>query len=157
MLLSPNDRNTLWHRCGIVLASRNVNVVEVSGMPFLPCFLCGRRLEKRTSKNGKPYFVCDSCGVQCFVRRQDGIERLVGLMHAAGKNVVPFEQHAHRLFEIQAILGDLQGTETQVEKLDSEIGIFFPDEDKIRACKSLKTRLETLHAELEKLAVQSTN
>jgi hypothetical protein len=113
-------------------------------------------LEKRTSKNGKPYFVCDSCGVQLFVRRQDGIERLDALMRAAEKNVIPFEQHAYRLFEIQAILGDIQGTKAQIEKLESETGLFFPDPDKTRACNSLKTRLETLHAELEKLAEKST-
>jgi hypothetical protein len=43
-----------------------------------------------------------------------------------------------------------------MEKLQSEIGIFFPNEDKVRACNSLKTRLETLHGELEKLAEKST-
>ena len=125
-------------------------------MPFLPCFLCGLKLEKRTSKTGKPYFVCDPCGVQLFVRRKDGIERLDALMHAAEKNAIPFKEHAHRLFEIQAILGDIRGTKTEIERLTGEIGVFFPDEDKIRACKSLKTRLETLHWELENLAERST-
>jgi DNA-directed RNA polymerase subunit RPC12/RpoP len=125
-------------------------------MSFLPCFLCGRKLEKRTSKNGKPYFVCDPCGIQLFVRRKDGIERLEALMRAAEQNAIPFEQHAHRLFEIQAILGDIQGTKTQIEKMESGIGIFFPDENKIRACNSLKTRLETLHSELEELAEKRT-
>jgi hypothetical protein len=109
------------------------------------------------SKSGKPYFVCDPCGIQLFVRRKDGIERLDALMRAVEKNVIPFEQHAHRLFESQAILGDIQGTRTQIEKLESEVGIIFPDQDKIRACNSLKTRLETLHSELEKLAEKSTH
>jgi len=126
-------------------------------MSFLPCFLCGRKLEKRTSKSEKPYFVCDPCGIQFFVRRKDGMERLDTLMRAAKQNAIPFEQHAHRLFEIQAILGDIQGTKTQIEKLGSEIGIFYPDEDNIRARKSLKTRLETLHSELEKLAKKGTS
>lgn len=125
-------------------------------MPFLPCFLCGSKLEKRTSKTEKPYFVCDPCGIQLFVRRKDGIERLDALMRAAEKNTIPFQQHAHRLFEVQAILGDIRGTKSEIEKLEGEIGIFFPDEDKIRACNSLKTRLKTLHAELEELAEQKT-
>src|SRR5713101_8580780 len=126
-------------------------------MSFLPCFLCCRKLEKRTSKSGKPYFVCDPCGIQFFVRRKDGIERLDALMRAAEQNAIPFEQHAHALFEIQAILDDIQGTKAQIEKLQREIGIFFPDEDKSRACNSLKTRLETLHLALEKLTERSTS
>jgi hypothetical protein len=109
------------------------------------------------SKSGKPYFVCDPCGTQFFVRRKEGIERLDALMHVAKQNSIPFEQHAHRLFEIQAILGDMQGTKAQIEQLENEIGVFFPDQDKIRACNSLKTRLETLHGELEKLAEKRTS
>jgi len=125
-------------------------------MPFLPCFLCGCKLEKRTSKNKKPYFVCDSCGIQFFVRRKAGIERLEVLIRAAEKNAIPFRQHAHTLFEIQSILAAIRGTKLEIAKLESEIGIFFPDEDKVRACKSLKTRVETLHAELEELAEKET-
>ena len=125
-------------------------------MSFLPCFLCGRRLEKRTSKTGKPYFVCDPGGIQIFVRRQDGIERLEEFMCAVEKNAIPFEQHAHRLFEIQAILSEIRGIKGEIEKLESEIGIFFPDQDKTRASNFLKTRLETLHGELKELAEKST-
>jgi hypothetical protein len=45
-------------------------------MSEIPCFLCGTRLEKRTDKNHKPYLVCDPCGLQAFVRRKLGIDRL---------------------------------------------------------------------------------
>jgi len=43
----------------------------------LPCPLCEDRLEIRISKTGKPYIVCDDCGVQMFIRYPAGIERLV--------------------------------------------------------------------------------
>ena len=125
-------------------------------MQSLPCFLCGRRLEKRVSKSDKPYFVCDSCGIQFFVRRKDGIERLEALMRAAEKNSIPFRAHAQRLSEIQAILKDMRGTKAEIEQLENEIGIIFPDKDKIRACNSLKTRLETLQVELEELVKTKT-
>lgn len=42
----------------------------------LPCPTCHRELEPRTSKKGKPYFVCELCGVQIFFRLKEGIERL---------------------------------------------------------------------------------
>ena len=106
-------------------------------MQFIPCLLCGRTLEKRTSKTGKPYFVCDPCGIQLFVRRKAGIERLAALMRAAEKNAIPFYEHAHRLFEIQAVLADIRGTKAEVARLENEIGILFPDPDRIRACKSI--------------------
>jgi hypothetical protein len=40
------------------------------------CFLCGEEIEVKNSKKGKPYFICDPCGLQAFVRRERGIERL---------------------------------------------------------------------------------
>jgi hypothetical protein len=48
-------------------------------MPKLKCFLCTDLLEQRTDKNGKPYFVCDPCGTQYFVRKPTGIAHLNAL------------------------------------------------------------------------------
>src|SRR6267154_4952547 len=45
-------------------------------MAVLSCFLCGKELDQRMAKSGKPYFVCDPCGTQFFVRRRQGIEQL---------------------------------------------------------------------------------
>jgi hypothetical protein len=38
-----------------------------------PCPLCGAGLPILTSKRGKPYFICNLCGVQIFVRGKAGI------------------------------------------------------------------------------------
>lgn len=48
---------------------------------LFPCSLCGEGLEVRESKRGKPYVVCNGCGMQMFVRTKEGIrkfEKLVG-------------------------------------------------------------------------------
>jgi hypothetical protein len=51
------------------------------------CPLCGKQREIRTSKNGKPYVVCDSpCGLQMFVRREAGIKALQSLAGNSNKN-----------------------------------------------------------------------
>src|SRR3954447_6700590 len=42
----------------------------------IPCVLCKDNLPVRTDKNNKPYFVCIPCGIQLFVRGQQGIQRL---------------------------------------------------------------------------------
>jgi len=127
-------------------------------MQFLPCFLCGAKLEKRTShKNGKPYFVCNVCGIQLFVRRPHGIQLLNKLLDNIAKNEIPFKQRAQQLYEIQALLTEINGIKEQIERLKSQIGFLFRDQDKIRACAMLKTKLQNLFKELEQLAKQDAN
>lgn len=41
-----------------------------------PCFLCGDLVQIKYSKRQKPYLVCNSCGVQIFIRGLPGIARL---------------------------------------------------------------------------------
>jgi hypothetical protein len=121
-------------------------------MQVLPCLLCGRTLEKRIDKNGKPYFVCDPCGIQMFIRRKDGIERLDKLLRASERNLIPFRQHAHRLFEIQALLTEIEGTRKEIKRLEDTVGILFRDKDKARACNLLKIQLENLFNQLKGIA-----
>ncbi len=121
-------------------------------MQFLPCFLCGAKLEKRTDKNHKPYFVCNPCGIQLFIRREHGIGLLDKLMRASEKNELPFKQRAEELARIQALLTEINGTKAQIERVQSQTTTFFPDKDKVRICNLLKIKLQNLFVELEQLA-----
>jgi hypothetical protein len=124
-------------------------------MPFLPCILCGKRLDRRTDKNGKFYFICDPCGTQLFVRRRQGIEKLEELMRNLSKCEIPIGRHARFLYEIQAILLEIEGLKREIEKLDTQIALRFffgKGDEKIRARKSLKTRIENLLSQLEEIA-----
>jgi len=121
-------------------------------MPFLPCILCGKKLDQRTDKNGKFYFMCDPCGTQFFIRRKQGIEKLKELIRELEKHEYRITQHAQTLYEIRAIIFEIDGLKSDIEKLDGQIGIFFIDEDKVRARKSLKIRIQGLLGELEKSA-----
>jgi hypothetical protein len=123
-------------------------------MPFLPCFLCGNKLQKRTDKHNKPYFVCDPCGIQFFVRRKQGIERLNNLMRASERHAIPFHQAAERIFAVQALLSEIDGTKTQITTLNDEIGFFFSDEHKVRARDALKTRLDGLLKQLDEMCAK---
>lgn len=118
-------------------------------MQFLPCLLCGNKLEKRSDKHLKPYFVCDSCGIQLFVRKKHGIERLDKLLDAAQKNALLFKEAAHRVFQVQALLGEIDGTKEQIKKVEDEIGFLFRDEEKIRERDALRARLDNLLHEFE--------
>jgi len=121
-------------------------------MQSLPCLLCVDQLEKRTDKNGKPYFVCNPCGIQLFVRRPHGIKLLEKLLSDAAKNELPFKHRAEEVYKIQALLTEIDGVKKQIERLQSQIKFLFPDEAKVRACNLLKTKLENLFKELEELA-----
>ncbi len=121
-------------------------------MPFLPCFLCVEKLEERIDKNGKPYFVCNPCGIQLFVRRPHGIALLNKLLADTARNEIPFRHRAEEVHKIQALLSEIDGVKKQIGRLESQIGFLFGDTDKVRACKLLKTKLENLFKELEQLA-----
>src|SRR5437870_162887 len=116
-------------------------------MSFLPCILCARKLEKRISrKNGKPYFVCDPCGTQFFIRRKQGIDRLEQLLKNIEKAQIPFRIHAHHLYEIQALIKEIQGVEAEIEKLGA---LLFMNNHKLRIRNALKTQRENLLFQLE--------
>ena len=45
-----------------------------------PCPTCGAPLEVRQTKKSKPYLICDTCGMQMFVRNGVGIHRFEVLL-----------------------------------------------------------------------------
>ena len=47
---------------------------------LFPCCVCGHGLEVRRTKKGKPYVICDPCGMQMFVRVQSGIQHFEELV-----------------------------------------------------------------------------
>ena len=118
-------------------------------MEFIPCFLCGRKLEKRMSrKNGKPYFVCDRCGIQLFVRGKQGIERLAQFFKNAESAEIPFKQHAQKFHEMQAMLKEIDDVQSEIKKL----GFCLLNDNKLRIRKALDSRVEKLFRELEHFA-----
>jgi hypothetical protein len=62
---------------------------------------------------------------------------------------------AQTLYEIQAILSEIDGLKSEIEKLGGQLEYFFPDADRVEARNSLKTRIQTLLSELEKIAKRS--
>ena len=118
-------------------------------MPSIPCLLCGHSLQKRTDKHEKPYFVCDLCGIQLFIRKQRGIERLEEVFKAIEKAQIPFKVHAKHLYEIQALIEEIEGVKEEIEKIGFS---YWFDEDKTRIRNSLKSKLEGLQLQLEEIA-----
>jgi hypothetical protein len=80
------------------------------------CILCDRQLEKRTDKNGKPYFVCDTCGTQFFVRGPNGIRNLDLLIRDGPHLRVP----KNRANEIRALIRDMKALPSHTELLPGD-------------------------------------
>ena len=121
-------------------------------MSGLPCFLCGKQLDKRTDKNNKPYFICNPCGMQIFIRRELGIQKLEELIRNLEEGELALRKHTQVLYEVQAILSEIDGLKAEIKRLDFEIGFFFVDEDKLRARKLLEAHIEKLLSQLEQIA-----
>jgi len=74
----------------------------------IPCPTCRKQLEQKLTRKDKPYFVCEACGVQVFVRFQEGIERL---KRASGTGRLGLEDYAfceHCDIAIRTIPGNVK-------------------------------------------------
>jgi hypothetical protein len=121
-------------------------------MADLPCFLCGKQLDQRTDKNNKPYFICNPCGMQVFIRRELGIQKLEELIRNLKDGKLPLRTHTRVLYEVQAILSEMDDLKAEIKRLDGEIGFFWIDQDKLRARKLLEARIENLLLKLEQIS-----
>jgi chaperonin cofactor prefoldin len=118
----------------------------------IPCFLCVQELQQRTDKNRKPYFICDPCGVQIFIRGRQGIKNLAQLIATLRERDFPFREHAHTLYEIQAVLTEIRGIEKEIKTMESVLDVLFTNENKERARELLNKRIETLLSRLDVIA-----
>ncbi len=106
-------------------------------MEQINCILCSGSLEKRTDKNGKPYFVCDPCGTQFFVRRAEGIRNLEALINGQKDLSRAVTEHA----------GDLRRIRRDLKELDSRIECF--DDEDIRWIEKFSKRLNGFLSKIE--------
>jgi hypothetical protein len=120
-------------------------------MPNCPCFLCGKQLDRRVDKNGKFYLVCNPCGAQIFIRREQGMENLTDLIRAVKSRDLPFREHARVLYEIQAVLGEMRGIKREMKSLDGMFNLLSNDKDKQRTRKLLRKRIDRLFMQLEQI------
>jgi len=103
-------------------------------------------LERRKSKVGKPYFVCDSCGIQIFIRKKPGIDRLEQMLRNREQIEIPYTQHSQNIHEIRAILQEIAEVQQEIDKF----GIFdLLNEEKARIRDALLHRKENLFRQLE--------
>ena len=121
-------------------------------MASIPCCLCGADLEIRSDKHMKPYFICDHCGVQAFVRKQTGIVQLEKLLRNLRTQDFQFAKHKESFLQVCAVLNEIDDVKREIEKQKSKIGLFSSDPDAERAIEALQARISALLSVLEKHA-----
>lgn len=104
----------------------------------IPCFLCGNSIEVKNTVKGKPYFICDPCGLQAFIRRPKGIERLREWMEGKGE---VFKKKSGGL--ILEWISELEGLKAKLGEIEDKKGI-FPDEDTKLIISALKAEMDTV-------------
>jgi hypothetical protein len=112
---------------------------------FIPCFLCGGKCEIKLSKRGKPYFVCNPCGIQVFIRREAGIQLFNKAVNELGNSLFNWGK-ANPSFELIGMVNQLVQLRAKLMEIEEEKGIF----DFVSADKELELATQALKQEIVK-------
>jgi len=96
-----NDQNDI----NVTLGGDNEDSIE-----YFPCPTCFEMLDLRYDKKSHPYFICDDCGMQLFIRGKKGIKKL--------KNLIPNYKNkvkSHKLIEIIDYIEELNAKLSEIE------------------------------------------
>ena len=89
----------------------------------LPCFLCGKTLEIRHTKRNKPYFICQNCGIQAFVRYDAGIKRLDELVQELDNYESAHRKLLGSSFEVMSLISRLIELKDRFAEIDQGSGL----------------------------------
>jgi hypothetical protein len=136
--------------------SSNVNVTldplwagfpELLGKEF-PCPLCGAGLPILISKTKKPYCICNSCGIQLFVRGKVGISRLRKL---ASDGILISSSGESSSYGI-TLLNRLEQLKLQRRDLVFKRPLIFPDPNVENTIDLVDAEIESVQGELSQIA-----
>lgn len=122
----------------------------MKGRAEFPCVLCASPLPVRRDKHGKPYFVCDPCGMQLFIRRAAGQERLEAAIQGMA-GTPKWQQRSPSLLRVRHLIADVEELGRTIRALAGQQGFFSVDRDLERQIAALKSRKQSALAELESL------
>jgi predicted RNA-binding Zn-ribbon protein involved in translation (DUF1610 family) len=138
-------------------AQVNVNVtlgaekiVADLGEREFPCPLCGAGLPILASKRNKPYFICNACGVQVFVRGKTGIFKLKQM---ADSGILVSGRKESLMLGI-TLFNRLESLKLQKNDLQWKQGIFLKDKNVENAIQIVDGEIKKIEGELANLAEQ---
>lgn len=150
MKTNKSNQESTQTNVNVTLGDRRLSPPDLDDRLF-PCPLCGAGLPIFASKRGKPYLVCDTCGLQVFVRGKNGIARLkemaeVGILVVSSKTSACFSINLHNRLK-----------QLELQKVDLQLkgGIFFLDQATQNAIQIVDAEIEKVQSELAKVAKET--
>ena len=126
--------------------------------PRIPCILCGRMLEIRIDKNEKPYFICDPCGLQAFVRCKSGVEKLCHLVkdfQQSDSGFFDWHKSSLELISLISRLSALRDKKQELEESKTITDHLFPKKELEHAESAIDSELKRLHKRLRKIKLEN--
>jgi len=125
--------------------------MKLENNPRIPCFLCGKPQKIKISKSDKPYFVCSHCGIQVFVRYQQGIRKLRALLESINDSGCKFLALNESAYQVLSHLSRLEELRERLNNLRSNKGLsdfLLPDDALIKAERTLEKQIKKVSSEL---------
>ena len=120
---------------------------------LIPCFLCGNGAEVKLTKKKKPYFICEPCGVQVFVRRENGIAHFNRLVKNLADKCLNNPTTGDQTFQIVALVNRLAELKNKLAEIRDKSGItgFLTGEFSV-AENALKKEIAVIEAQLKTIS-----
>ena len=107
----------------------------------IPCFLCHDAVDIRRDKHQKPYFVCEGCGIQAFIRRNKGILRLKELQDKSFSSL-----------KLIQLTRELTLLKKEKDRITSQQGLLFTDEELIKAEETINQKSQEITEKIKNLS-----
>lgn len=118
-----------------------------------PCPLCFDPLDKRISKKNKPYCVCNSCGIQFFIRGKEGIKRFEKLLNSQENQFIATANGigTGKSMEALSILNKINILKQKLQEVQEKKGLIFVDKDIQKAEEIINMEIKLLRSSLSKI------
>lgn len=115
-----------------------------------PCPICGELRELGISKKDKPYFCCNTCGVQVFIRGREGISRLIAIKNNPELFGYLKALNAVRNSRLLQIKTRLELLNKEINRYDED-GIYYDSPEKDRVYSEMIDFRDELEKDFQKL------
>ncbi len=109
-----------------------------------PCPICAASSKVEISKKQKPYYFCNSCGVQVFIRGQSGIQRFKQISNDEKLLELLNSNSFSKNSEVIYLLSQIRQIEAAISRIEDEEDLFFEDKLIIGQKKILSEKLQKL-------------
>ncbi len=114
---------------------------------FHPCPLCGELKQVKSSKKIKPYYVCDACGVQVFVRCEEGVQILAKIKEDPELTEALNSGDFLNIAKLLRIKNRIKVTKTEINNLEARNILVFENKFEKDLLERLKSKLERFESE----------